>query len=66
MDVNIATGMEVKVRMDAYTGEAGLAHNGRPGRVIAVVDGDVLVMYLDRPGVFVRHPPAKLFVYARR
>lgn len=59
-------GAEVKVRMDAYTGEAGTHHNGRIGKVLAIDKGDVVVGYLDKPEQPVKHPATKLFVYGRR
>lgn len=59
-------GDEVKVRMDAYTGEAGARHNGRIGKIVGIFEGDIAVVYLDKPDLVTKHPGAKLFVYARR
>jgi len=53
----------VRVRLDAYTDEAGRFHNGRHGRVIAVRYGDVVVRYEDGrqpPFDGVHHPPTAL------
>lgn len=54
---------DVRVRLGAYEGDAGRAHNGRWGRVVAVRYGDVVVRYEDgRQPVFeaVHHSPDKL------
>lgn len=38
---------EVRVRFDAFTGEAGTLHNGRRGRVVAVRYGDIIFKSTD-------------------
>lgn len=38
---------EVRVRLDAFTGELGTIHNGRIGRVVAVRYGDVIIKTTD-------------------
>lgn len=54
----------VRVRLDAYDGPAGLAHNGRTGRIAAIRGGDVHVMYDDSKGNLgnmpTRHSPYTL------
>lgn len=52
----------VRVRADAYTGPAGIAHNGRVGQIVAIRSGDIHVKYDDEPDVskIVRHSPFAL------
>jgi hypothetical protein len=38
----IKVGDEVRVKVDAYSGEAGQTHNGRRGRIVAIRYGDVV------------------------
>jgi hypothetical protein len=38
---------EVRVKSDAFTGEAGRAHNGRRGVIVAIRSGDVIVRSTD-------------------
>ena len=38
---------EVRVKLDAFTGELGRLHNGRRGRVVAVRYGDVIIKSTD-------------------
>jgi len=38
----ITVGDEVRVKLDAYIGEAGQTHNGRRGRIVAIRYGDVI------------------------
>lgn len=38
----ITVGDEVRVKVDAYDGEAGQMHNGRRGRIVAIRYGDVV------------------------
>lgn len=37
----------VRVRPDAFTGEVGIIHNGRLGRVVGVRSGDIIVKSTD-------------------
>jgi len=53
----------VRVKRDAYSDDAGRAHNGRRGRVVGVRYGDIIVCYEDGrqpPFEAVHHPPTKL------
>lgn len=50
---NVRRGDYVRVLSDAYSGEAGMCHNGRKGPVLRVSNGDVIVRYDD--GL---HPPS--------
>lgn len=56
----------IRVRADAYSGEAGLAHNGREGVVTAIRYGDIHVRYTDgKEPTFsdvpsIRHSPHRL------
>lgn len=50
----------VRVRMDAYQGGLGKAHNGRSGPIVAIRHGDIIVRYDDGgpvPAMGVRHSP---------
>lgn len=52
----------VRVKLDAYPGSAGIAHNGRSGPVVAIRSGDIQVRYEDREttppsGLPARHSP---------
>ena len=38
---------QVRVKSDAFTGEAGRAHNGRRGVIVAIRSGDVIVRSTD-------------------
>jgi hypothetical protein len=62
MTRGVHTGDTVRVRHDAYEGEAAI-HNGRVGKVVALRNG-VIVAYEDTQGksarMGVRHPPGKL------
>lgn len=49
----------VRVRQDAYTGPAGISHNGRAGDIVAIRSGDIHVMY-DGEKNTVRHSPFAL------
>lgn len=44
---NIKVGDEVRVSLTAYTGDLGVVHNGRIGRVVAIRYGDVIVNSTD-------------------
>jgi hypothetical protein len=44
---NIAVGDEVRVLFDAFSDKAGIMHNGRRGKVIAVRYGDVIFKSTD-------------------
>lgn len=44
---NLVVRDTVRVRLDAYEGAAGLAHNGRVGVITAIRYGDVYVRYTD-------------------
>jgi hypothetical protein len=44
---NVRRGDYVRILTDAYTGDAGLCHNGRRGPVLRVSNGDVIVRYDD-------------------
>lgn len=37
----------VRVKSDAYTGEVGVMHNGRVGRVVGIRSGDIIVKTTD-------------------
>jgi hypothetical protein len=53
----------VRVKFDAYSGEAGQHHNNRRGRVVAIRHGDIIVKYDDGkqpPGDGVHHSPHAL------
>lgn len=43
----IKVGDTVRVRSNAYAAEAGLLHNGRKGRVIAIRYGDIIIRTID-------------------
>lgn len=43
----IQVGDTVRVRSDAFTGDAGRTHNGRIGRVVAKRSGDIIVRTTD-------------------
>ena len=49
----------VRVHSDAYSGQAGLLHNGRIGVITAIRSGDIHVNYIDgkQSFDFVRHSP---------
>jgi hypothetical protein len=42
-------GDTVRVKSDAYTGDHGLRHNGKRGRIIAVHQSKTVVLYDDAP-----------------
>lgn len=44
---NIKVGDEVRVSLTAYTGDLGVIHNGRTGKVVAIRYGDVIVNSTD-------------------
>lgn len=51
----------VRVRNDAYSGETGLMHNGKEGRITAIRYGDIHVLYEGATGSdTVRHSPHAL------
>lgn len=59
----LTVGDTVRVKSDAYSGDAGLAHNGRPAVITAIRSGDIHVRYTDdKPSItgFIRHSPYKL------
>lgn len=43
----LQVGDTVRVRSDAFSGEAGRVHNGRIGRVVAKRSGDIIVKHID-------------------
>lgn len=43
----LQVGDTVRVRSDAFSGEAGRIHNGRVGRVVAKRSGDIIVKHTD-------------------
>jgi len=43
----IGVGDIVRVKKDAFTGDAGVVHNSRVGRVVAVRFGDIIVKSID-------------------
>lgn len=50
----------VRVRMDAYPGTTGQAHNGRSGPIVSIRHGDIIVRYDDGgpvPALGARHSP---------
>lgn len=54
---------QVRVKEDAYAGDAGVQHNGRRGVVVAIRYGDIIVDYRDGKlpvGKGVHHPAIKL------
>ena len=55
-------GDTVRVRRDAFPGDAGRAHNGRVGRVVAKRSGDIIVKTIDNgPAMDGAHyPPSAL------
>jgi hypothetical protein len=62
---NIRRGDYVRVMSNAYTGDAGMCHNGRKGPVLRVTNGDVVIRYDDGlepdPGILgSHHSPYKL------
>jgi hypothetical protein len=60
---NVQVGNIVRVRSDAFTGEAGRLHNGRIGRVTAKRNGDIIVTSIDgrEPKLEMAHyPPSAL------
>lgn len=52
----------VRVKSDAYKGEAGLIHNGRQGVIVAMRYGDIHVRYDDERGTShpIKHSPHAL------
>lgn len=59
----IAVGDVVRIKQDAYTGAAGVMHNGRLGKVVAVRYGDVIFRSTDGKQPFLdgtHHSPYKL------
>lgn len=52
----------VRVKSDAYKGEAGLIHNGRQGVIVAMRYGDIHVRYDDDRGTShpIKHSPHAL------
>lgn len=43
----LRVGHEVRIRHDAYEGDAGRLHNGRRGKVVAIRSGDVIFRSTD-------------------
>jgi hypothetical protein len=59
----IKVGDIVRVKQDAYTGNTGVMHNGRLGKVVAVRYGDVIFRSTDGKQPFIdgtHHSPYKL------
>lgn len=59
----LSLGDTIRVKADAYPGDTGLYHNGRPGVITAMRSGDIHVRYTDDkpvPPGFIRHSPYKL------
>lgn len=59
----LTVGDRVRVRHDAFAGEAGLTHNGRRGKIVAIRSGDIIVRSDDDVKPFldgVHYPPDKL------
>ena len=59
----LTVGDTVRVRKDAFTGEAGMVHNGRRGVIVAKRSGDIIVKHTD--GLVpsrndARYPPSSL------
>lgn len=63
----IQVGDTVRVRANAFSGDAGLLHNGRIGRVLAKRSGDIIVRTTDdRPVLDGAHyPPSALEIKAK-
>lgn len=60
---NIQVGNTVRVRADAFTGEAGRTHNGRVGRVLAKRSGDIIIRTTDDRQPYLdgaHYPPSAL------
>lgn len=56
-------GDKVRVKHDAFSGENGLTHNGRRGRIVAIRSGDIIFRSEDDLKPFldgVHYPPDKL------
>ena len=63
-DVN--PGATVRVRDDAYSGDAGTRHNGMVGRLVAARGGDAIVQYHNSTdGAGHRHLPSRLEVLVK-
>jgi hypothetical protein len=43
----VVVGNEVRVKHDAFTGQAGTLHNGRRGKVVGIRYGDIIVRSTD-------------------
>lgn len=43
----LVVGDEVRVKVDAYTGNTGVLHNGRRGRIVGIRYGDIIVNTTD-------------------
>lgn len=58
----VNVGDTVRVRSDAFTGQAGQTHNGRIGRVTAKRSGDIIVKTTDNRPVLdgAHYPPSAL------
>lgn len=66
---HVEVGDTVRVRADAFPGDAGRTHNGRTGRVVAKRSGDVIVKSTDdREPAFdsAHYPPDTLEKLVRR
>lgn len=60
----LSVGDTVRVKADAYKSDASVLHNGRPGTIVAIRYGDIIVRYTDglepNPDLGVRHFPDAL------
>lgn len=60
---NVQVGNTVRVRKDAFSGEAGRLHNGRVGRVTAKRSGDIIIRTTDDREPYLdgaHYPPSAL------
>ncbi len=60
---NVQVGHTVRVRKDAFSGEAGRLHNGRVGRVLAKRSGDIIIRTTDDKQPYLdgaHYPPSAL------
>jgi len=60
---DVKVGDTVRVRKDAFTGDAGRVHNGRQGRVLAKRSGDIIIRSTDDKLPFLdgaHYPPSAL------
>jgi hypothetical protein len=62
----VTPGSTVRVRDDAYSGDAGTRHNGMVGRLVAARGGDAIVQYHNSTdGAGHRHAPRSLEVLVK-